>query len=175
MKLGHICLYHNAFFKFDNGPYRIRLSVVMALCWWKFTVLNDVGSLTRTFFSEFYETGSHCLIPWCLLQVWYWSISHHAFSSYGPLFMKIHCFKWCPLSNSNTFYQNFMKLGHIVKNIDVFSKFDNEFVEFDPGPVPYFRGDWSWNNFYGHSPPFRWFIQEGLLSVTSESMCTNYW
>ena len=47
--------------------------------------------------------------------------------------------------------------------------------EFDPGPVPYFRGDWSWNNFYGHSPPFRWFIQEGLLSVTSESMWTNYW
>ena len=47
--------------------------------------------------------------------------------------------------------------------------------EFDPGPVPYFRGYWSWNNFYGHSPPFRWFIQEGLSSVTSESMCTNYW
>ena len=47
--------------------------------------------------------------------------------------------------------------------------------EFDPCPVPYFRGDWSWTNFYGHSPPFRWFIQEGLLSVTSESMCTNYW
>ena len=47
--------------------------------------------------------------------------------------------------------------------------------EFDPGPVPYFRGDWSWNNFYGHSPPFRWIIHEGLLSVTSESMCTNYW
>ena len=47
--------------------------------------------------------------------------------------------------------------------------------EFYPGPFPYFRGDWSWNDFYGHSPPFRWFIQEGLLSVTSESMCTNYW
>ena len=47
--------------------------------------------------------------------------------------------------------------------------------EFDPGLVPYFRGDWSWNDFYGHSPPFRWFIQEGLLSVASESMCTNYW
>ena len=47
--------------------------------------------------------------------------------------------------------------------------------EFDPGPAPYFRGDWSWNDFYSHSPPFRWFIQEGLLSVTSESMCTNYW
>ena len=47
--------------------------------------------------------------------------------------------------------------------------------EFDPGPVLNFRGDWSWNYFYGHSPPFRWFIQEGLLSVKSESMCTNYW
>ena len=47
--------------------------------------------------------------------------------------------------------------------------------EFDPGPVPYFRGDWSWNNFYGHSSPFCWFIQEGLLSVTIESMCANNW
>ena len=50
---------------------------------------------------------------------------------------------------------------------------------FDPGRVPYFLGDRSWNNFYGHSPPFRWIIQEGLLSellsVTSESICTKYW
>ena len=37
-----------------------------------------------------------------------------------------------------------------------------------------FHGDWSWNIFYGHSPPFCWIIQEGLLSVTSESMCTKY-
>ena len=47
--------------------------------------------------------------------------------------------------------------------------------EFDPGRVPYFPGDWSWNNFHGHSPPFRWFIQEGFLSVTSESLCKIYW
>ena len=32
MKLGHIVKYHDVFFKFDNGPYRTRLSVVMALC-----------------------------------------------------------------------------------------------------------------------------------------------
>ena len=32
MKLGHIIEYHNVFFKFDNYPYRTRLSVVMALC-----------------------------------------------------------------------------------------------------------------------------------------------
>ena len=39
---------------------------------------------------------------------------------------------------------------------------------FDPGLVPYFCGDWLWNNLYGHSAPFHWFNQEGLLSVTSE-------
>ena len=47
--------------------------------------------------------------------------------------------------------------------------------ELGPGSVPYFCGDWSRNNFYCHSPPCRWIIQEGLLSVTSESMCTKYW
>ena len=30
-----------------------------------------------------------------------------------------------PLSKSNNFYQNFMKLGHIVYYHDVFFKFDN--------------------------------------------------
>ena len=49
------------------------------------------------------------------------SISHQAFKSYGPLFMKIHHFKRRP----NIFYQNFMKLGHIVKYHNVFFKFDN--------------------------------------------------
>ena len=32
MKLGHIVKYHDVFFKFNNGPYRTLLSVVMALC-----------------------------------------------------------------------------------------------------------------------------------------------
>ena len=50
MTLGHIVKYHDVFFKFDNGPFCTRLSRVMALCLWNFTVLNDVGSLTRTFF-----------------------------------------------------------------------------------------------------------------------------
>ena len=40
--------------------------------------------------------------------------------------------------------------------------------EFDPSLAPYFRGDWSWNNFYGHSPPFRWFIQEVVVSYKRE-------
>ena len=31
MKLGHIVKYHDVFLKFNNGPYRIMLSVVMAL------------------------------------------------------------------------------------------------------------------------------------------------
>ena len=38
------------------GPYGTMLSVVMALCLRKFTILNDVRSLSRIFLSEFYET-----------------------------------------------------------------------------------------------------------------------
>ena len=47
MKLGPIVKYHDVFTKFDNGPYRTRLSAVMALCLWKFTVSNDVRSISR--------------------------------------------------------------------------------------------------------------------------------
>ena len=32
MKLGHIVKYHDVFFKFNNGPYRTMLQVVMTLC-----------------------------------------------------------------------------------------------------------------------------------------------
>ena len=39
--------------------------------------------------------------------------------------MKIHHLKGCLLSKSNTFDQNFMKLGHIVLYHDVFFKLDN--------------------------------------------------
>ena len=42
----HIVKYHDVFFKFDNGLYRTMLSAVMALCLLKFTVLNDVCSLS---------------------------------------------------------------------------------------------------------------------------------
>ena len=41
---------HDVFFKFDNGPYRTMPSVVMALCLWKFTIWNNVRSLSRIFF-----------------------------------------------------------------------------------------------------------------------------
>ena len=45
--------------------------------------------------------------------------------------------------------------------------------KFDPGPVPCFCGDLSWNNFWSFSSlPL---IQERLLSVTSESMYRKYW
>ena len=43
--------------------------------------------------------------------------------------MKIHHLKQHALSKSKFFYQNFMKLGHIVYYHDVFFKFDN-------GPYP---------------------------------------
>ena len=34
-KLGHAVYNHDVFFKFENGPYRTMLSVVMVLCLWK--------------------------------------------------------------------------------------------------------------------------------------------
>ena len=37
-----------------------------------------------------------------------------------------------------------------------------------PGYKIYFRGDWSWNNFYGHSSPFCWIIQEGKRKYVHE-------
>ena len=114
MKLGHIVKYHNVFSKFDNGPYRIMLSVVMALCLWKFTVLNDVRSRTRIFLIR---------ILWNLVTLLSIIMSSSSsimvhiapgFQELWPLFMKIHRFQRRQLSNSNIFYQNFMKLGHIV-------------------------------------------------------------
>ena len=39
--------------------------------------------------------------------------------------MYVRLSKRRPLSNSNTFHQNFMKLCHIVKYYDVFFKFEN--------------------------------------------------
>ena len=54
------------------------------------------------------------------------------------------------------------------------SSFRSRGCDFYPGLVPYLHGDWLWNNFYCHSPPFGWIIQEGLLSVTRECMCTKY-
>ena len=47
--------------------------------------------------------------------------------------------------------------------------------KFDHSRVPYFCGDWSWNNFYCHSPLSCWIIQEGSLSVTSENISMKYW
>ena len=42
-----------------------------------------------------------------------------------------------------------------------------------PGPILSWR--LIMNLFLWSSPPFRWFIQEGLLPVTSESMCRKFW
>ena len=40
--------------------------------------------------------------------------------------------------------------------------------EFDPGPVPYFRGDWSWNYFYGHSPPSADLFKKGCCQLQAK-------
>ena len=72
--------------------------------------LKRCRSLSCILLIRIYETWSHCWVPWCLLQVRYWSILDQAFSSYGPSFMKIQHLKRWPLSKLYTFDQNFMNL-----------------------------------------------------------------
>ena len=40
--------------------------------------------------------------------------------------------------------------------------------EFETGTVPYLCGDWSWNDFYGHSPPFRWLFKKGCCQLQAK-------
>ena len=57
---------------------------------------------------------------------------------------------------------------HIIFEVGRESDCRTRGCKFDPGLVPCFHGDWSLNNFY-----CLLLIQEGLLSVTSKSMCTK--
>ena len=109
MKLGHIVKYHNVVFKFDNGLYRTRLSVVMTLCLWKITVLNVVCSLTQILFIR---------ILWNLVTL-FSTISSSifimvyiapGFQQLWPFVFEKSPFYRCPLSNSNNFYQNLWNL-----------------------------------------------------------------
>ena len=45
-------------------------------------------------------------------------------------------------------------------------------LDLDPGPIPYFRGNWSWNNFYRHSPPFHWF-KKGCCQLQAKICCST--
>ena len=40
--------------------------------------------------------------------------------------------------------------------------------EFDPGPAPCFCGDWSWNDFYGHSPPSADSFKKGCCQLQAK-------
>ena len=125
MKLGHIVYYYDVFFKYDNSPYRTRLSRVMALCLWKFIIWNDVRSLTRIFFVRI----SWNLVTLFITMMSSWSsIMVHispGFQELWPFVYEIYHLKRRPLSNSNIFYQNFMKHGHIVYYHNVFFNFNN--------------------------------------------------
>ena len=107
MKLGHIVKYHDVFFKFDNGPYQTRLSRVMALCLWKFTIWNDVRSLSRIFFTW---------ILWNLVTLLSTMMSSSSsimvhiapgFQELWPFVYDNLPFKRRPLSKSNIFLSEF--------------------------------------------------------------------
>ena len=161
---------------FYQSIYReINSSVTLYCCSY---ICQIMSSLLNVFYQSIYrEINSSATLYCCsyicqimssLLNVFYQSIYREINSSATLYCCSNTCQSWVlftgPLS----------AIGNVSGYRCVFDC-RSRGCEFDPGPVPYFRGDWSWNNFYGHSPPFHWFIQEGLLSVTSESLCTNYW
>ena len=111
----------------------------------------------------------HAGVPWLYVY------SYIAIFSYGSSNFSMHVWSWLYV---HSYIATFTGPRSAVGNVSGYrcvSDCRSRGREFDPGPVTHFRGDWSWNNFYSHSPPFRWFLQEGLLSVSSKSMCTNYW
>ena len=68
MKLGHLVKDHSVFFKFGNSLFRTRLSVVMALCLWKFSICMNLA-IEGTSLS-FGHISSYCFVMrgtlWCL-------------------------------------------------------------------------------------------------------------
>ena len=59
-----------------------------------------------------------------------------------------------------------------VSDCRFMSEFRSRGHKFNPGPVPYIM-EVDHKTIFRHSPPFCGFIQEGLLSVTSKSICTK--
>ena len=86
--------------------------------------------------------------------------SHYISFLYGGALLYLSMFSGFDLPKPIWELRKYLTMNKIKKN---------------PGTVPYFRGDWSWNNFYSHSPPFRWIIQEGLLPVTRECKYMKNW
>ena len=123
LKLGHIVKYRDVFFRFDNSPYLTMFSAVMALCLWKFTVLNDVRSLSRIVFIR---------ILWNLVTLFSTMMSSlRLIMVYmAPCLMELLPLVYEKSSVEttsalmNSFDYNSMKLGHIIKYHNVF-KFQN--------------------------------------------------
>ena len=119
MKLGHIVKYYDVFFKFDNGPYRTMLSAVMGLCLWKFTVLNDVCSLSwivliiRADLSALVEKGLTSWLSFVVTRCLTVSLSlSYLYPGSG---VELDYIDFWSLHPGLTYFdQNFMKLGHIV-------------------------------------------------------------
>ena len=75
------------------------------------------------------------------------------------------CFCWQESINSIIEFK--VQPGRVAQSVTclqqmgVLLQIQGSWIQTQPGPILSWR--WSWNNFYGHSPPFRWIIQEGLF------------
>ena len=125
MKLLHIVYLHNVFFKFDNGLYRTMLSGVMTLCLWKFTVWNDVRSLSRIVLIK---------VLWNLVTLLRTIISSSSlkmvkiapcFQELWPFVYEISLFQTMPALLAKKLWSEFYKSWSLCKYHNVFFKVDN--------------------------------------------------
>ena len=96
---------------------------------------NTVSTLISWFIS--------CSRPTWFLFVWFWGFMSQSTAMFMSR-LSSHLttlFPGAGLRKSSRYVSDCWSRGH----------------EFNPGPVQYFCGDWSWNHFYCHSPPFHWF------------------
>ena len=158
--------------------FAVSLSVLL-LSWSLMIFLCDGFSLRQVFvgckMADFYTT-----------TVCQWSSDHHATcKELKPLHIKVQIVS--NLGSKLLFILN-MVLHSAIIETDSINQSQNFLASFERETIAHFSHiyrqnrksrikqapkchlDWSWNNFYGHSLPL---IQEGLLSVTRESICAR--
>ena len=125
---------------------------------WIYTAKQGISGFSRTRVNQNWGTWLSWQVPSVLLFFWQGEITE-----FYPFFFVV-----C-LVLLDTLVIQIARFGGSV-GCAVWLKTRRSRVQPLPRSATFFRGDWSWNIFYGHS--FLLLIQEGQLSVSGERMCT---
>ena len=116
------------------GPVRSALAVHSVGNYWSCFLHADSKDWSGWADSWLISESSHDAQPQC----WFYHVTAHS------TFVRKVNFPWFCWLTSTKSTEPRKAVGSESDQI--------QHSEFDPGPVPLFHGDWSWNNFYDHSP-----------------------